>query len=171
MLKRSRNRLNGRPNQKTTNYEIYDNRMKANAQQNFDKYNHLGRDMLTSGDRISAESYFQHAEHYLRILNEIKAHNAKQAEQNQTQNQKQHHNPTQKEPSQTITISNDVEENVEDNGENITDAPSVQINETQPAPDNKKKTRKFPRRKPNSKDPQSNVTTEQGQISPEKADS
>ena len=29
----------------------------------------LGRDATSSGDRVMAESYFQHAEHYFRILN------------------------------------------------------------------------------------------------------
>lgn len=71
--------MNGRSKPKPNNFEHYDSRMKANAQQNFDKYNHLGRDAMTSGDRIAAESYYQHAEHYLRILNDIRAQAAKQA--------------------------------------------------------------------------------------------
>jgi len=35
-----------------------------------DKYLGLARDALADGDRVMAENYFQHADHYLRVLNE-----------------------------------------------------------------------------------------------------
>jgi hypothetical protein len=35
----------------------------------FEKYLQLGRDATSGGDRVLAEGYFQHAEHYFRILN------------------------------------------------------------------------------------------------------
>ena len=43
--------------------------MRGNAQQVVEKYLALARDATTSGDRITAESYFQHAEHYYRVMN------------------------------------------------------------------------------------------------------
>lgn len=46
-----------------------DVRVRGTAQQLFEKYLQLGRDATSSGDRVTAESYFQHAEHYFRILN------------------------------------------------------------------------------------------------------
>ncbi len=46
-------------------------RIRGTAQQLFEKYLQLGRDSTGSGDRVMAESYFQHAEHYFRILNAI----------------------------------------------------------------------------------------------------
>ncbi len=46
-----------------------DLRIRGTAQQLFEKYLQLGRDASGSGDRVMAESYFQHAEHYFRILN------------------------------------------------------------------------------------------------------
>ena len=46
-----------------------DMRLRGTAQQLFEKYLQLGRDATGSGDRVMAESYFQHAEHYFRILN------------------------------------------------------------------------------------------------------
>jgi hypothetical protein len=46
-----------------------DMRVRGTAQQLFEKYLQLGRDATSSGDRVMAESYFQHAEHYFRILN------------------------------------------------------------------------------------------------------
>ena len=46
-----------------------DLRIRGTSQQLFEKYLQLGRDATGSGDRVMAESYFQHAEHYFRILN------------------------------------------------------------------------------------------------------
>lgn len=46
-----------------------DLRIRGTAQQLFEKYLQLGRDATSSGDRVMAESYFQHAEHYFRIMN------------------------------------------------------------------------------------------------------
>ena len=46
-----------------------DMRLRGTAQQLFEKYLQLGRDATSAGDRVAAEGYFQHAEHYFRILN------------------------------------------------------------------------------------------------------
>ncbi len=56
-----------------------DLRIRGTAQQLFEKYLQLGRDATSSGDRVMAESYFQHAEHYFRILNAM----AQAVQQNQ----------------------------------------------------------------------------------------
>jgi hypothetical protein len=60
-----------------------DVRVRGTAQQLFEKYLQLGRDATSGGDRVMAEGYFQHAEHYFRILNAIN----QAAQQNQQQNQ------------------------------------------------------------------------------------
>jgi len=57
-----------------------DMRLRGTAQQLFEKYLQLGRDATGAGDRVMAESYFQHAEHYFRILNAMS-----QAQQQQYQ--------------------------------------------------------------------------------------
>src|ERR1700744_3311146 len=59
-----------------------DVRVRGTAQQLFEKYLQLGRDATSSGDRVMAEGYFQHAEHYFRILNAMN----QAAQQNQQQN-------------------------------------------------------------------------------------
>ena len=46
-----------------------DVRIRGSAHQVHEKYLTLARDASASGDRVLAESYFQHAEHYFRILN------------------------------------------------------------------------------------------------------
>lgn len=63
-----------------------DLRVRGTAQQLFEKYLQLGRDATSSGDRVMAEGYFQHAEHYFRILNAMN-----QAAQQNQQNQQQHY--------------------------------------------------------------------------------
>lgn len=44
-------------------------KVRGTAQQVLDKYLGLAQDAQSSGDRISAESFFQFAEHYFRVLN------------------------------------------------------------------------------------------------------
>ena len=41
-----------------------------NASKLIEKYNNLDREALSSGDKILSENYFQHADHFTRILNE-----------------------------------------------------------------------------------------------------
>lgn len=73
---RSRNRGNnnggGRksPNPLTRSYESNgpDVKVRGTAQHVAEKYMTLARDALASGDTVAAESFFQHAEHYNRII-------------------------------------------------------------------------------------------------------
>ncbi len=57
-----------------------DVKVRGTAQTVADKYLQLGRDAQSSGDIVMAESYFQHAEHYLRIVFAAQAYN-QQAQQ------------------------------------------------------------------------------------------
>jgi len=63
----NRNRI---PNPLTRNYESNgpDVKIRGNAQHIADKYTTLARDAQASGDRVKAENYLQHAEHYVRII-------------------------------------------------------------------------------------------------------
>ena len=69
--RRSRNRGNRKgPNPLSRNYESNgpDVKIRGNAQHIADKYAQLARDATASGDRVMAENYLQHAEHYNRII-------------------------------------------------------------------------------------------------------
>ncbi len=44
-------------------------KIRGNAQQVLDKYQAMARDAAAAGEHIQAEGYWQHAEHYYRILN------------------------------------------------------------------------------------------------------
>ncbi|RVC35035.1 DUF4167 domain-containing protein, partial [Mesorhizobium sp. M4A.F.Ca.ET.090.04.2.1] len=58
------------PNPLTRNYESNgpDVKIRGSAQQIAEKYAALARDAQSSGDRVMAENYLQHAEHYNRII-------------------------------------------------------------------------------------------------------
>ncbi len=45
-----------------------DVRIRGTANQIYDKYTALARDASSAGDRVKAESYLQHAEHYFRVI-------------------------------------------------------------------------------------------------------
>ena len=67
-----------------------DMRLRGTAQQLFEKYLQLGRDATGAGDRVTAEGYFQHAEHYFRILNAMSQ--AQGGQQQQQHNQRRYQN-------------------------------------------------------------------------------
>ncbi len=46
-----------------------DIRVRGNAYQVLEKYLAMARDATSAGDRIAAENYLQHAEHYYRLIN------------------------------------------------------------------------------------------------------
>jgi hypothetical protein len=48
-----------------------DIRVRGNAWQVYEKYQAIARDAQSAGDRVSAENYLQHAEHYYRIIEAI----------------------------------------------------------------------------------------------------
>tara|TARA_B100000678_G_scaffold230534_1_gene198978 strand:+ start:31447 stop:32121 length:675 start_codon:yes stop_codon:yes gene_type:complete len=69
-MKRQRGRGRKPNNPGNRSYESNgpDVKIRGNANQIYEKYLQYGRDAQTSGDRIAAEAYFQHAEHYFRIM-------------------------------------------------------------------------------------------------------
>ncbi len=44
-------------------------KIRGNAYQVFERYIALAREAASAGDRIAAENFYQHAEHYFRIMN------------------------------------------------------------------------------------------------------
>ena len=71
-----------------------------NAPKLIEKYNNLAREALSIGDKIMSENYFQHADHFTRILNEkenfkkLKNNEATSSENNiSTDDEKKSENP------------------------------------------------------------------------------
>ena len=68
---------NGERNKFTSNFVNNENfhrkipgRNNHNASKLIEKYNNLAREALSGGDKILSENYFQHADHFTRILSE-----------------------------------------------------------------------------------------------------
>ena len=69
-MKRSRGRGRRQQNPVNRSYDSNgpDVRVRGAASQVYEKYQALARDAMSSGDRVMAENYGQHAEHYYRIM-------------------------------------------------------------------------------------------------------
>lgn len=71
-----------------------DGRVRGTAQQIVEKYTSMARDANVSGDKVLSLNYFQHAEHYQRLLNEINEENAVfEKEREATRQQQQQSQP------------------------------------------------------------------------------
>jgi len=84
---RNKNRNNNRPSGGNIVNRVFDSsgpegKVRGTPQQIIEKYNQLHRDAVLSGDRVNAENFAQHAEHYTRLLAEAqKEIDAKREEQ------------------------------------------------------------------------------------------
>ena len=82
------------------------NRNNQNASKLIDKYNNLAREALSSGDKILSENYFQHADHFTRILSEQEIY--KKSKQSENNNEK-------------------VEDRIENQSENISEETKTEV--------------------------------------------
>lgn len=71
----TRSKLTGSLKPNTSEYSQNDSvrgNARHNIQNSFEKYTTLAREAMMTGDRVLAESFYQQAEHYLRLANEFK---------------------------------------------------------------------------------------------------
>jgi len=64
-----RNNNNNHNNNRSLDSNGPDVKVRGTAATIYEKYTTLARDAKTSGNRVKAENYLQHAEHYLRLVN------------------------------------------------------------------------------------------------------
>ena len=82
---RNKNRNNGRrPNPGNVINRVFDSagpegKVRGTPQQIIEKYQSLAQDSQLSGDRVSAENFQQHSEHYARLLLEAQKEIAEKA--------------------------------------------------------------------------------------------
>jgi len=76
----------------------YPGRNNHNAPKLVEKYNDLAREALSKGDKILSENYFQHAEHFTRILS----------------GKENHQTPKVKEDNKTISANTELTSKQED---------------------------------------------------------
>ena len=80
---------NGDRSKYSTNFSNSENfqrkspgRNNHNASKLIEKYNNLAREALSGGDKILSENYFQHADHFMRILSEQEIYKKKKQAEN-----------------------------------------------------------------------------------------
>lgn len=78
-------------------------KIRGSASHVYEKYLQLARDANSSGDRIMAENYLQHAEHYYRIMAAAAAQAAQYQAQQAAQSSSQHPQPQGAQPQQPQT--------------------------------------------------------------------
>ena len=103
-------KVNGDRNKYNNNFSNSDSfqrkisgRNNHNASKLIEKYNNLAREALSTGDKILSENYFQHADHFTRVLSEREIQkklfdnkSTKEDEKNsQTKNDKENENLSQ----------------------------------------------------------------------------
>ena len=71
--RRGRGRPSGRRGNNNSPNRSYDSsgpdvKIRGTASTVYEKYSALARDAIVSGDRVSAENFYQHAEHYYRVM-------------------------------------------------------------------------------------------------------
>ena len=75
-----------------------------NASKLIEKYSNLAREALSTGDKILSENYFQHADHFTRILSEQESYKKKKQAENLEIN------PVSENKTENL-ISNELEKN------------------------------------------------------------
>ena len=99
--KRSRGRGGGKKHSSNRNHNSYESagpegKLRGSPQQILDKYLALARDAQTAGDRIACEGYYQHAEHFYRVINT----DGNRQKNNQGQHNQGQHNQGQRNQGQ-----------------------------------------------------------------------
>lgn len=87
----NKNRSNNRPTGGSIINRVFDSsgpdgKVRGTPQQIIEKYNQLHRDGVLSGDRVDAENFAQHAEHYTRLLAEAQREVDSKRDEQEAQN-------------------------------------------------------------------------------------
>ena len=110
---RGGNRRSGPP---TRNHTFDSNgpdiRIRGNAHQVHEKYMNLAREASTNGEVVLAEGYFQHAEHYYRILSTFTDDNNSDPNRNRNQNNTNNQPNSSLPPQQTEKSSGETTEQI-----------------------------------------------------------
>ena len=77
-------------------------KIRGSASHVYEKYLQLARDANSSGDRVMAENYLQHAEHYYRIMAAAAAQQAQYQAQQAAMNAQHGGQPQQGQPQQGV---------------------------------------------------------------------
>ncbi|SEW06711.1 protein of unknown function [Cognatiyoonia koreensis] len=151
---RSRNKnRNNRPSGGNIINRVFDSsgpdgKVRGTPQQIIDKYNQLHRDAVLSGDRVDAENFAQHAEHYTRLLaeaqREVDAKREEQEEQNRQRQAERDRERAERLKAQEAAANDPsgMDQPSADIGESTDDSGLVETPEEAPKPKRKPRARK-----------------------------
>ena len=170
---RSRSKSNrNRPNGVNVVNRVFDSngpegKVRGTPQQIIDKYNQLARDAQLGNDRVAAENFQQHAEHYLRMLNEAQREIDSRREEQERQNRERQAERDreraerlerqERDASSDATVGDGPQPEIQDPRDVVTEASDnsglVDTPEGQTAPQDSAEPKKAPTRKPRSRKP------------------
>ena len=81
-----------------------------NASKLIEKYNDLAREASSNGDKILSENYFQHADHFTRILNEQESQRRARFSESKSDESDSHVEETSEKVEDKTQITNNVSE-------------------------------------------------------------
>lgn len=135
----------GRSNNSSNQGNRSDNRPRGNPKQLLEKYKTQARDALQAGDRIEAEKWFQYADHYQRVLNEMQASRGDRDDDRGRRGRRGHN---RNDEADTDTVEDVSEENEADAALDLADSdqpvevhPELDFSIEEPAADEKPKRR------------------------------
>ncbi len=163
---RGRNNNNRKPsNPLSRSYDSTgpDVKVRGNAQTVAEKYMALARDAQSSGDRVMAENYLQHAEHYNRIVAQGQA----QIQERQQRDEAAREQQEREQQEKAAEAGENAEEAVEASDANAEDADNDASDATQSA-DSEDKPRRNQRRRtgPRQRRPRANENSEDAPAKP-----
>jgi hypothetical protein len=124
-----------------------DGKVRGTPQQIIDKYNQLHRDAQLSNDRVAAENFAQHAEHYTRLLAEAQREVDKVREDQEEQNRQR-----QAERDRERAARMKAQEEAGTGGSSGDDSPADAVAEAKPDAKPQQERRKPRRREPEDAD-------------------
>jgi len=111
-------RKNVNPLQRSYESNGPDVKVRGNPATIAEKYVQLARDAQTSGDSVAAENYFQHAEHYFRIISAAQAQSQARQEQQAKERASNEQQAEASAPSSDNAPATEQTENANNSGEN-----------------------------------------------------
>ncbi len=156
-MKSSRSRSRSKGNRNRSNNQggnvvnrVFDSsgpegKVRGTPQQIIEKYNQLARDAQLGNDRVAAENFQQHAEHYLRLLSEAQREIDSRREEQERQNRERQAERDRERAERQEREANAPQEAPQSTDTSEGDSTLVETPESQPKP------KRAPRRKPRPK--------------------
>jgi hypothetical protein len=136
-------------------------KVRGTPQQVIEKYNQLARDAQLSNDRVAAENFQQHAEHYLRMLSEAQREMDQRREEQERQNRERQEEQERQNRERQAERDRERAERQErdaanggpshDGDANTADQPTADSNDRDPKPQSAQDNDEAPKRRRNNR--------------------